>query len=87
MTECARMWTLAAEAECEQSSGRAADAPASMAELLIETRRRWVEIARGLGGDDPRVREVVVRLADLERSLEDVGVGSVSGHEELQRVV
>jgi hypothetical protein len=51
-----------------------------MAELLIETRRRWVEIARDLGSDDPRVREVVGRLAELERSLEEVHLKSVSGH-------
>jgi hypothetical protein len=80
MTECARMWTLVAEAECEPSPGRLAEPSECMAELLIETRRRWVEVARELGSDDPRVREVVVRLAELERSLEEVRLESVSGH-------
>jgi hypothetical protein len=81
MTECAQMWTLATEAECEQSPGRLAEPLECKADLLIETRRRWVEIARDLGSDDPRVREVVARLAELERSLEQVRVEAVSVHE------
>jgi hypothetical protein len=51
-----------------------------MLDLLIEKRRRWVEIAPDLGSDDPRVREMVARPAELERSLEDVRLESVSGH-------
>jgi hypothetical protein len=73
------MWTLAADAECEPSRGRLAELSQGMADLLIETRRRWVEIAQELGSDDPRVRDVVVRLAELERSLEDARLESWSG--------
>ena len=80
MTECALMWALANEAECEQSPGRLPEVLECTADLLVETRRRWVEIARDLGSDDPRVREVVARLAELERSLEDVRLEAVSVH-------
>jgi hypothetical protein len=80
MTECAQMWTLVTEAECEQSPGRHAELLECTADLLVETRRRWVEIARDLGSDDPRVREVVARLAELERSFNEVGVEAVSVH-------
>ena len=73
MTESAPIGTLATVAECEQSPGRLAELLECMADRLVETRGRWVEIARDLGSDDPRVlREVLARLADLERSLEQL---------------
>jgi hypothetical protein len=81
MTECALMWALANEAECEPSPGRRAELLECTADLLVQTRRRWVEIARDLGSDDPRVREALARLVELERSLEEVGVEAVSVHE------
>jgi hypothetical protein len=80
MTECAPMWTLATVAECEQGPDRLAELLECMADLLVATRRQRVEIARELGSDDPRVREAVACLAELERSLEEVGVEAVSVH-------
>jgi hypothetical protein len=73
MIECAPIGTLATVAECEQSPGRLAELLECMADLLGQTRGRCVEIARDPGSDDPRVlREVLARLAELERSLEEV---------------
>jgi hypothetical protein len=57
-----------------------------MADLLVETRRQRVEIAQHRGSDDPRVREAGARLAELERSLGEVGVEAASVHQLLQHV-
>lgn len=86
MTECASMWMLATVTESEQRADRLRALLETMADLLSETRRQRVEIARDLGRDDPRVREAVARLAELERSLEEGGAEAVSVHKLLQHV-
>jgi hypothetical protein len=57
-----------------------------MADLMVETRGHRVEIAQRGGGDDPRVREAIARLAELERALGDVRVEVASVHQVLQHV-
>jgi hypothetical protein len=52
-----------------------------MADLLVEAGRQWVEIAQHRGSDDLRVREAIARLAELERSLGEVGVEATSVHQ------
>jgi hypothetical protein len=81
------MWMLATVAAREKSRDRIAELLECMADLLVETRRQRVEIARDLGSDDPQMREALARLAELERSLEELGVEAVSVHKQLQRLI
>jgi hypothetical protein len=86
MTECAAMWTLATVAECEQRPDRLAELSARAADLLIETRKQRATIIGDLGGDNPRVREALARLAKLELSLEELGAQAASVERLLQHV-
>ena len=72
------MRTLATVAECEQSRDRLAELSERIADLLAETPTQRVQIARDLGRADPRVRQRLTALAELERSLEELGVEAVS---------
>ena len=51
-----------------QRPDRFAELLECMADLLIETRRQRVDIAHHRRSDDPRVRDAVTRVAELERS-------------------
>jgi hypothetical protein len=73
-------------AEREQRPDRLAELLECMADLLVEARMQRVEIAQHRGSRDPRVREAIVRLFELERSLREVGVEAASVHQLLQHV-
>jgi hypothetical protein len=45
-----------------------------------------VEIAQDLDSDDPRVREAVARLTEMERSLGEVGVEAAAVHQLLRHI-
>jgi hypothetical protein len=62
------MRTLATVAECEQSRDRLAELSERIADLLAETPTQRVQIARDLGRADPRLRQRLTALAELERS-------------------
>jgi hypothetical protein len=57
-----------------------------MADLLVQARRQSAEIAEHWGNDDPRIPEAITRLAQLERSLGEVGAEAASVHQLLQHV-
>jgi hypothetical protein len=68
---CRPLSTPAPIAECEQRPDRFAELFECMGDLLVETRRQRVEIAR---------------LTEMERSLEEVGVEVALVHQLLQHV-
>ena len=72
--------------EREQRPDRFAELLECMADLLIETRRQRVDIAHDRRSDDPRVRDAITRLAELERSLGDVGAEAATVPQVLQHV-
>jgi len=72
--------------EREQRPDRFAELLECMADLLIETRRQRVAIAHDRRSDDPRVRDAQTRVAELERSLGDVGAEAATVHQVLQHV-
>ena len=81
-----RCFSLVPVAARKQRHDRFAELLECMADLLVETRRQCEEITQHPGSDDPRVREAGVRLAELERSLGDVGVEVAAVHQLLQHV-
>jgi hypothetical protein len=83
---CSPIETLAPIAEADQRPDRFPELLECMADLLVETRRQRVEIAEHRGSDDPRVREAIARLAELERSIAEVGVEAASVRQLLQHV-
>jgi hypothetical protein len=83
---CKPLSTLGPLAEREQRADRFAELLECMADLLVETRKQRLEIAHGRGSDDPREREAIARLTELESSLEEVGVEAASVHQLLQHV-
>jgi hypothetical protein len=83
---CRPLGTLAPVAERELRSDRFAELLECMADLLVETRQQRQEIAQSCGSDDPREREAIARLIELEGSLEGVGVEAASVHQLLQHV-
>jgi hypothetical protein len=83
---CKPLSTLAPLAEREQRPDRFAELLECMADLLVETRKQGLEIAENRGSDDPREREAIARLTELERSVEGVGLEAASVHQLLQPV-
>ena len=83
---CRPLSTLAPLAERELRSDRFAELLECMADLLVETRKQRQEIAQSRGSDDPREREAIARLIELEGSLEAVGVEAASVHQLLQHI-
>jgi hypothetical protein len=83
---CTPLSVLTPIAEREQKQDRFAELLECIADLLVETRSQRMEIAQHSGGDDPRVREAVARLTELERSLGEVGMEAASVHQLLQHV-
>jgi hypothetical protein len=83
---CRPLRTLAPNAEREQRPDRVAELLECMADLLVEARRQRVEIAQHRDSDDPRVRDAIARLTELEHSLAEVGVQAASVHQQLQHV-
>lgn len=73
-------------AEVEERVDRFAELLECMADLLVETRRQRIEITRPYGSEDPRVREVITRLTELEGVIGEVGIEAASVHQLLQRV-
>ncbi len=69
--------------EREQRPDRFAELLECMADLLIETRGQRAHDRRS---DDSRVRDAITRLAELERSLGDVGAEATTVHQLLQHV-
>jgi hypothetical protein len=57
-----------------------------MADLLVEMRRQQAEVAQFRDSNDPRVREAIARLAEIARSLRELGVEAASVHQQLQHV-
>jgi hypothetical protein len=78
--------TLGSMTVREHRPDRLAELLECMADLLVEARLQREEIAQDLAGDDPRVREAIARLTDVERSLGDVGIEAASVHQLLQRI-
>jgi hypothetical protein len=83
---CTPLSTLTPIAAREQRPDRFAELLECVADLLVETRSQRVEIAQYRGGDDPRVREAIARLTELERSVGEVGMEAASVHQLLQHV-
>lgn len=83
---CTPLNTLAPIAEREQKPDRFAELLECMADLLVEARKQRLELAQYRGSADQRVREAVARLAELESSLQEVGVEAASVHQLLQHV-
>ena len=83
---CTPVRTLAPTAEREQRPDRFAELLVCMADLLVETGRQREEISHDPGNDDPRMTEAIARLAEMELSLEAVGIEAASVHQLFQRV-
>jgi hypothetical protein len=83
---CTPLRTLGLTAEREQRPDRFAELLECMADLLVEVHGQRMEIAVHDGPGDPRVDEVIARFAELERSIEKVGVEAASVHQQLQHV-
>jgi hypothetical protein len=83
---CTPLETLAPAFEREQQPDRFGELLECMADLLVEARKQREGVAQHRGSNDPRVREAIARLAELERSLGDVGVEAASVHQLLQHV-
>lgn len=66
-------------AERDQRPDRLGDLVGCMADLLVEVHRQSEELAQ-YRGDDARVRGAIARLAQLDRSLGEVGVEAASVH-------
>jgi hypothetical protein len=81
---CTPLRMLGPIAEREQRPDRFAELLECLADLLVETRRQREEISHDPGNDDPRVTETIARLAEMERSLEAVGIEAASVHQLLQ---
>jgi hypothetical protein len=83
---CTPVPALVPIAERERRPDRFAELLEHMADLLVEARRKRVEIARYRDSHDPRVRAAVARLSGLEHALGEVGVEAASVHQLLRRV-
>jgi hypothetical protein len=83
---CTPLKMIGPTVEREQRADRLAELLECMADLLVETRQQRVEIERHAGSDDPRVREAITGLTQLEGSLAAVGVETASVHQQLQHV-
>jgi hypothetical protein len=84
---CTPLRSLALTAEREQTPDRLADLLQCMADLLVETAKQRTELAQHeRANDDPRVREAVARLSELESSLAEVGAKAAAVHQQLQHV-
>jgi hypothetical protein len=77
---------IAPSAAQEQRPDRLAELLECVADRLVETGRERIEIARDGGSDDPRLRDAVARVAELECSLGAVGAEAACVHQLLQHV-
>jgi hypothetical protein len=73
-------------AEVEQRPDRFAELLECLADLLVEARRQRVEIGQTGASEDPRARELITRITELERLIGKVGVEAASVHQLLQHV-
>jgi hypothetical protein len=88
MTEatCRPAGTLAPLFERERRPDRFVELLECLADLLVETDRQRIEIAQLPTESNPRGREAIERLAEVQRSLREVSVEAASVHQLLQRV-
>lgn len=84
--ECRPVSALVPIVEREGRADRFGELLEHMADLRVEVCRQRVELGQRRGGDDPRVGVAIARLAELERSLGDVGVEAASVHQLLRHV-
>lgn len=73
-------------AEVEQRVDRLAELLECLADLLVETRRQRIEIIGPYGSEDPRARDAIARLTELEGLIGEVGTEAASVHQLLRHV-
>jgi hypothetical protein len=83
---CTPLGTVELIAERERRPDRFAELLECIADLLVEVRVQRMEMTQNPGPDDPRGQEAIARLAELERSIEEVGIEAASVHQQLQHV-
>jgi hypothetical protein len=84
---CVPLRALGLTAECAQTPDRLADLLQCMADLLVETAKQRTDLAQHQrDNDDPRVRDAIARLYELESSLAEVGAKAAAVHQQLQHV-